>query len=51
MRETALTIAIPRELHQSLKVQAINENVTLKELCTKIFTEYINEKGNDNDKR
>lgn len=39
--ESALRVDINKSLHDNLKIQAIKEGISLKELCTKIFIEYI----------
>lgn len=41
---TQLTVRIPTELHQELKIQAIKENRSIREIIEELITEYV-EKG------
>lgn len=39
--ETALNIKIPQSLHKALKIHAVQQNMTVKDLAIKIFQEAI----------
>ena len=41
---TQLTVRISTELHQELKIQAIKENRSIREIIEELITEYV-EKG------
>lgn len=45
--ESALLVHISKKLHDQLKIQAIKEGLSLRELCNKIFTQYIEEKNQE----
>lgn len=39
--ETALSMKIPKSLHMALKIYAVQQNMTVKDLAIKIFQEAI----------
>lgn len=39
--ETALNMKIPQSLHKALKIYAVQQNMTVKDLAIKIFKEAI----------
>lgn len=39
--ETALNMKIPKSLHKALKIYAVQQNMTVKDLAIKLFQEAI----------